>query len=633
MQFAMPQTIKGKLTSVVVAILISVIGFAIIFQRSFAELATLDSASLDILQSQTSILMLRRHEKDFMARHDAKYLDKFIQDYSQLTRQLNDARDKLVVVDMNGETVVAATLSSLRKYQQDFNALVEKRMVIGTDKDNGLLEDVRAASHRIETDVKEIFNNDIYSNLLLLRRHEKDFLLRSESKYIDRFNEQIKAIQTVIDGSGVPLEKQLGMNADLEDYQYKFNALAGNLKEYGLTQSSGLHGSLRASVREAEKQMETLSSELLSGIDAREAALTLRLSLVGSVLALLLCSILWLISRAITNKVEVANNLMKKIAEGDSSLKVRMELKGNDELSELAGHFNRFIANLQATMEKIVGISTELSNNAEQSLTMAKDTSSNAEKQRLESESVSAAINEMTATGREIAQSVVTAAKIAQELQASARGGQEVNSESSRQIANLDDSMRVASVNIDKLNAESTRIGSVIDVIRNITEQTNLLALNAAIEAARAGEQGRGFAVVADQVRELALKTHESTDEITQIIGQLRTDVGLSVSLITDSSALAKSCVAKAHDGAESMAAILAQIENIAQQNMAIATASKEQTAMTDSVQSNILVISELAENTAVAAQQSSESTNSIEHLASQLNRLVGKFTGQQGAS
>ncbi|MCL2916513.1 methyl-accepting chemotaxis protein [Shewanella corallii] len=631
MRVALPQTIKGKLTSVVVAILVSVIGFAIIFQRSFSELATLDSASSEILQSQTSTLMLRRHEKDFMARHDVKYQEKFQKDYQQLVQRLTEAKAKLVDLDMNGDTIIDTTLSRLNRYQQDFNALVEQRTVIGMAKDDGMMGEVRDASHRIETDVQSILNTDIYSNLLMLRRHEKDFLLRSDLKYVERFNQQVVTTQTMIEQSNTPLNRQLNMIADLEDYQQKFNALAQSLQEYGLTPTEGLHGSLRASVQAAEKQMQTLSTELLSAIDARESALTMRLSLVGSVLALLLCSALWLISRATTDKVAVANRLMKKIAEGDSSLQVRMELQGNDELSELAGHFNSFIGNLQTTMEKIVGISAELSTNAKQGLTMARDTSGNAEQQRQESEQVSAAMNEMTATSREIAQSVLTAANIAQELQDSARAGEQVNAETTLQITELDGSMRLASDNIDKLNAESTRIGSVIDVIRNITEQTNLLALNAAIEAARAGEQGRGFAVVADQVRELALKTHQSTDEITKIIGQLRLDVGQSVSLIADSNSLAKVCVEKAQDGADSMARIVAQIEDIAQQNMMIATASEEQTTVTESVEANILTISDLAEHTAIAAQNSSSSTHSIEQLASELDGLVGKFTGRPG--
>ncbi|WP_325894829.1 methyl-accepting chemotaxis protein [Grimontia sp. NTOU-MAR1] len=378
--------------------------------------------------------------------------------------------------------------------------------------------------------------------------------------------------------------------------------------------------------------MKALNEDLVSAIVAREKSVIKVLTLIGITLAIIVCLALVLINCLVTHKVSVASALMKKIAEGGSSLNVKMNLSGKDELSEMASFFNQFIGSLQRTMDKISGISTELSSNARRSLTMATDTATNAEKQRAESDSVSTAMTEMTATSREIAQSVSAAANVAKELQDSAQTGREVNGETFAKANQLSESMSSASDNMQKLNADSEEIGSVIYVIRSITDQTNLLALNAAIEAARAGEQGRGFAVVADQVRELAMKTHQSTDEITKIIEQLQSGIRHSVDLMNESSEMASISVEQAREGASVMAAMVSQIEDIAGQNLQIATSSEEQTVVTESVDRNIIAIVELAEHTANAAKKSNLSASAIERLANELDRLVGTFTGQPPA-
>ncbi|USH04510.1 methyl-accepting chemotaxis protein [Grimontia kaedaensis] len=629
MRMALPQTIKAQLSSVVILILLSVAVFAISFQRSFSELETLDGASVDILKSQTSVLMLRRHEKDFMARKEAKYKERFDTEYDALTQKLVTAKLKLNSLEIEGHEAIDAMLYKLEKYQRDFSALVNQRLEIGASHDLGLKGTTRAASHRVEREILKVDNDMLYNKLLMLRRHEKDFLLRSDTQYVDKFNALMDELSPAITTSDMPASNRLIMETALREYHKTFNTLATGMEEVGLTPQIGLHGSLRASVQEAERQMRALSEHLVTAIDIREKSVTKRLTLIGGALAIIVCLTLGLITRLVTHKVSVANALMKKIAEGESSLRVRMNLRGKDELSEMASYFNQFIGNLQHTMEKIAGISSELSSNARRSLTMASDTATNAEKQRAESDSVSTAMTEMTATSREIAESVSTAANVAKELQDSAQTGRAVNGETSAKANQLSESMRSASDNMQRLNADSKEIGSVIDVIRSITEQTNLLALNAAIEAARAGDQGRGFAVVADQVRELAMKTHQSTDEITKIIEQLQNGIRHSVDLMNQSSEMASISVEQAREGASVMAAMVSQIEDIAGQNLQIAAASEEQTMVTESVDRNIIAIVELAEHTASAAKKSNLSASAIEQLANELDRLVGTFTGQ----
>ncbi|MCC4798139.1 chemotaxis protein [Enterovibrio norvegicus] len=628
---ALPNTIKAQLHGIVAMIVVSVGVFALTFFLSFKQLSVLDNASVDILKSQTSVLMLRRHEKDFMARNDLKYKDRFDAEYQYLRDTLTNARAKVNGLDMSGSQAISKMLLTLRTYQLDFEALVNQRITVGVDHQSGLQGLARNASHQLEKEIKAISDNALHNQLLMLRRFEKDFLLRLDASYVNKFNDLYSNIQSQISNGDMPASQRLIMETSLRKYQDTFNELALGMAQIGLSPQQGLHGSLRASVQKTEKQMEGLSENLVSAIKERESSVTTRITSVVGLLAVLVCFALTMVTRHVTIKVSKANHLMKKISEGNSSLDVRMQMPGNDELSQLANHFNRFISKLQYTMEKIASISYQLSSNANQSLILAGKTATNAERQREESETVATAMNEMTATSKDIAQSVARAASVATDLQASAKTGRTVNSQTSRKTNELSESMRSASENMQQLNSDSEDIGSVIDVIRAITEQTNLLALNAAIEAARAGDQGRGFAVVADQVRELAMKTHESTDEITKIIEQLQQGIRHSADVMNQSSDMANVSVKQAKDGANVMNVMVDQIEDIAGQNLQIATASEEQTVVTESVDRNIVAIADLAAATSKAAKKSNQSANTIELLAAELNLLVRRFTHSSG--
>ncbi|KXF82854.1 hypothetical protein [Enterovibrio coralii] len=191
MRHFLPKTIKAQLASVAVLILLSVVVFAATFYTSFSQLDKLDQASMDILKSQTSVLMLRRHEKDFMARNDVKYKDKFENEFNTLSGRLSSASAVLASLNMEKQSDVQAMLNKLEKYKYDFEVLVEQRLTVGVSHDKGLQGVAREASHRIEREIQRIKDDSIYKQLLMLRRHEKDFLLRSDEKYVDAFNQPL----------------------------------------------------------------------------------------------------------------------------------------------------------------------------------------------------------------------------------------------------------------------------------------------------------------------------------------------------------------------------------------------------------------------------------------------------------
>ncbi|WP_325894828.1 hypothetical protein [Grimontia sp. NTOU-MAR1] len=188
-----------------------------------------------------------------MARKETKYKDRFDAEYDALTKTLVRAKSKLSALSIEGEKTIDTMLYKLETYQHGFETLVNKRLEVGTTHDSGLKGAARAASHRVEKAIQKIENDKLYIKLLMLKRHEKDFLLRSDTEYINKFNTMMDDFSPAIASSDMPPNTRLAMEAALREYHKAFNAFADGLIGIGLTPQSGLHGTLRASVQEAEK--------------------------------------------------------------------------------------------------------------------------------------------------------------------------------------------------------------------------------------------------------------------------------------------------------------------------------------------------------------------------------------------
>jgi methyl-accepting chemotaxis protein len=246
--------------------------------------------------------------------------------------------------------------------------------------------------------------------------------------------------------------------------------------------------------------------------------------------------------------------------------------------------------------------------------------------QKEETEQVATAMNQMTATVHDVARNAEEAAQAAQTADGKVESGQHVVRQSMARIEQLADSANSASSSIESLSAEIQNIGSVLNVIKSVAEQTNLLALNAAIEAARAGEQGRGFAVVADEVRALAKRTQQSTEEIERLVSALRSAAHASVQQIQSSGELVKLAVSDALQTESALGSIAAAVSLIQQMNQQIAAAAEEQSSVAEEINRSVTSIRASADQSSLAMQGNAASSIKLAQLGVELKGMVGHF-------
>lgn len=298
----------------------------------------------------------------------------------------------------------------------------------------------------------------------------------------------------------------------------------------------------------------------------------------------------------------------------------------NNEVGQMFAAYNTMIDQVS----QLVGNARNaVSRTAEHSISVTKataDAEAGVVRQYNDIDQVATAMNEMSATVHEVAQNAAQAAEAARTADDEARSGMSVVQAAVNQIRSMAQQLQDTSGVLDRLEAESGEIGKVLEVITGIAEQTNLLALNAAIEAARAGEQGRGFAVVADEVRTLAQRTQESTEEIRVIIERLQNESRNAVTSMEQSSRLAESSVQQAEQASQALEHIAGAVDTISSMNTLIATAAEEQSQVADDIDQRIVNISDVAEQTRSDAQEVVRATEEIQSEVRDLDQMISRF-------
>jgi methyl-accepting chemotaxis protein len=430
--------------------------------------------------------------------------------------------------------------------------------------------------------------------------------------------------------------------AEVRKLEEEFSAYAKNA--FGLTESmidgSADFSQIPAKARLKNEQFETVHASLTAYRDARLNRFTGAISeaksntsegtiystAIGILAVIMLFAAAIPISRGIVNSVNSVVSSLRAIAEENGDLTIRLKKTSDDEIGDLVFWFNSFMDKLQQIIIRVVDTAGPIAQTATTLNDFVTDTLSTSDQQKRRAAEIEQSAVNITSSVKQVAENADMASASAEDTAKIAAEGQSSILATVSNIDQLATDIEASASTIEELEETAKKVSLVIGVIKNIAEQTNLLALNAAIEAARAGEQGRGFAVVADEVRSLASKTQQSTDEIQETINALESGTERAVQMMKSSTVKTQTCVESVNEAGERFQTIVKKIDQNGELNSNIAQASHAQNKLSDELKSHASVISESSQKSHSATTQLAKNIQELGTLSDSLKSVADQF-------
>ena len=428
-------------------------------------------------------------------------------------------------------------------------------------------------------------------------------------------------ISRISDGFDDYFEVAFGVSQSMVNGTADFSRL-GELS----AQMNGSYDSVIASMTRFKDQQQADFENAFATIDSANTSLISTGVVMTIVVSLLLFATAIPIVRGIKSSIDDVVRSLKDIAQENGDLTVRINTQSEDEIGELVYWFNQFMDKLQGVVKDVVEASLPLSNLAQNLRGLTEETQRTIDVQQRSAQDAKHAVDTMSGSVEGVAHSAAQAASDANEATEAAGEGRQIVQQTVSSIQQLADNVRETADVIGRLESDSNKVGSVLDVIKGIAEQTNLLALNAAIEAARAGEQGRGFAVVADEVRTLASRTQQSTEEIQSTIEQLQSAAHSAVEVMSRGTEQATTSVDTANKAGSSLETITSTIGRINNMNEQIAHNTEDQRMVAVDIVKHVDEIHERTEKTAQSSGQLGTMCNELADLAQHLESIAKQF-------
>lgn len=616
-------SIRSKHLVILALVVTGLVVTAIFSVNRLSQLESLHQVTLSLQTLNSHFNQLQQIEKNFLLYKQPSAIDNFRASEQQVDLSLKSLQATLTHNNLDA-TLTEPVAVEMKQYRALFNELATTQTEVGLTPKTGLYGSLRNAVHEVETLAKAQQEYELLFHMLMLRRNEKDFMLRRDMKYLGKFDKNIAKFDQTL--SSLFLSSETEIRQKLENYQRDFKALIAKEQQIGLKNSDGILGKLSTQSQNSKDTLKQFDEVINATISAEvnQAASTL-MALIIAIIAVVGLSIL-LVSRAIYLPVSKITEKIHRIA---STLDLSSPLKfsSRDEVGSLAKSFDSLIGSLKGTITQVHDTSDHLSTCSSELVSMTHNVGNASEQQQQEIEQAVTAINQMTATISSIADNANLASEAVNKVSGEISRGKETADAARDEISLLNNEVFEASQAIEELQKNSESIGEILSTISAIAEQTNLLALNAAIEAARAGEQGRGFAVVADEVRTLASRTQESTESIRDNIAQFKRGTEEVVKTVLSSRERAQSGINKVEESGLILDAISNSIQNINEMNAQVATASKEQGMASEEINRNIAAVNELSHQCIDQARSADDTSRNLENLGNELRILVNKFT------
>jgi len=642
--------LSHKIMAIGIVGLIGLLAFGAIYQigsasQDASRVVASEGRAVSDLTKQISIRMLeaRRAEKDFQLRRDESYSKRQAEISAGVDRDLENLKS---MAKSGGFASILAKVETVQRgfasYTKNFTALAQAEIKLGLNEKLGLTGSLRGAVHDIESKLKEIDDPRLTSSMLTMRRHEKDFMLRRDEKYVGELKKTAADFSRLMAGADIQPPVKADIAKKLEKYQADFSAWAAGAMEvasYGAAMSKTFH-EIEPVIVDVEKSVQQLYTAAEAQEAATRSAVSTWMLLAFALAVVVVCGLSLWIGRSISRAIATMVSAMTRLAGGEFKI-VIPGLGRKDEIGEMAGAVEIFKNNMieanrlraeqlaaeqrqieqrKADMcalanafegavgeivETVSSAATELeasantlTRSAAQSQNLATAVAAASEEASTNVQSVSAASEELTVSVNEISRQVQESSRVANEAVDQA---QKTNSR------------------VSELSKAASRIGDVVELINTIAGQTNLLALNATIEAARAGEAGRGFAVVASEVKALAEQTAKATGEISQQISGIQAATAESVGAIKEIG----DTIGRMSEIASTIAAA---VEEQGAATQEISRNIQHAASGTQQVSSNITDVQHGATETGSASAQVHSAAKSLSCESNRLKLEVGKF-------
>ncbi|HHX8560582.1 TPA: methyl-accepting chemotaxis protein [Vibrio diabolicus] len=536
------------------------------------------------------LLNLRRNEKDFLLRSNDKYLNKFD---ANVDKFLNTEKELASILTSNELPSSQRFKQDLLAYQKGFQNLVSAYQRYGLDAKSGLLAG--------------------YEQALLEAKQRSD---HQQLLALVRFDSAVKSGQ---------------FNSDLLVGLYapeliKTGKLVAAQKQVvGVAYDQGLLGETRALSHAVEEQFETFSTALSSAAAKRDEQMSTIKQVITALILVVIFALIWQISRSINTRVNSLLGTIRSISE-TNNMGLRSDLKGKDELFDISHHLNDLLDKLEQLISGTQEKSAQLTASTDNMHRELEGVMEQFHTQTDHTASMATAVQQMVATIGEISESTAVAVEGVHQAANNAEQGRSVVETTVTNIGQLTSILSNSQQSIGSLNQHVDKIGGAVNIIQEIAEQTNLLALNAAIEAARAGEQGRGFAVVADEVRALASRTHQSTEEITRVVVDIQAQMSTVVADIDQCNDQGQQTLNASEKLDSSLQQIITDMHAIQGNSERIASAIEEQGIVMNQVSGSITELNAISENNMQSAQECLHEVNSVSAQAHDMDEAVAQF-------